>query len=383
MSDRYLLAASILTTGPMAVVPPPTLPPNLFDNLSDLIAATAARTWESSATHQIIPVVETTAPEFSNHFQNSVSVAPNAEAAETDLKEIGFFSPHLKYSTDFLAPSSATVQAVVAGASDLQTSLNPQPTTLSPTSGTQLYYQRFAALQVGKIYTRLSPDSFQPFWAKGIDKNGLPLPKPTHEQWKRLLEREAKAMAKGQGANRLGILVGDSLTQWFPSQRLPNSKFWLNQGISGENSTQILSRLSAFSQSRPDTIYVMAGTNDLRQGVSDRVILNNLRQIVRRLRLNHPKAQIIVQSILPTRLSAISSDRIYYLNQQIAVLTQQEGAGYLNLYNLFADEGGQLRRDLTTDGIHLTSRGYEVWQEALQYVESAIVQNGQELVYGS
>ncbi|HAX86363.1 MAG TPA: acylhydrolase [Cyanobacteria bacterium UBA11370] len=332
MSDPYLLAASLLTTNPIAAPPPPTLPLNLLDNLSALFVSTVARTLQSGVTQQTIPIVETSSPEF--------SVSPNRVQAAT------------------LTTHS-------------QTFAKPQSPVLSPTSGTQLYYQRVAALKAGKIYTRLSSDSFQSSWAK----SSKALTKPTHEQWKYLLAQEAKAMAKGQGTNRLSILVGDSLTLWFPSQGLSNNQFWLNQGISGENSTQILNRLSAFSQTRPNTIYLMAGTNDLRQGVSDRVILDNTRQILRRLRQTHPQAQVIVQSILPMRLGAIPTERIRNLNQQIALIAQQEGAGYLNLHSLFVDDEGQLRRDLTTDGIHLASSGYDVWQQGLQYAEFVIAAN--------
>jgi lysophospholipase L1-like esterase len=82
-----------------------------------------------------------------------------------------------------------------------------------------------------------------------------------------------------------------------------------------------------------------------------------------------------MQSILPTRLAAIPNERIRNLNQQIAVIAQQEKAGYLNLYTLFADGQGEMRQDLTTDGIHLTHRGYEVWQEALHYAEYSIAAN--------
>jgi lysophospholipase L1-like esterase len=237
-----------------------------------------------------------------------------------------------------------------------------------PTSGSQIYLQRIAALKAGKTYTRLPADSFYSDWAKGTKQ-------PTHEQWKHLLAQEARAMAKGQGNNRLSILVGDSLSLWFPSQSLPQGQFWLNQGISGENTQQILERLSAFSQTRPDTIYVMAGTNDLRQGISDRAILDNIQQILRRLRQTHPEARVIVQSILPTRLPAIPNQRIQTLNQHIAAIARQEGCNYLNLYPLFTDARDQLRRDLTTDGIHLTLRGYHVWQGALRYTDSVMVAN--------
>ena len=342
MSDRLLLAASLITVGPIPVPPPPVPLPIAPDNLSVLFASTFAQTLQATDTHKIIPILEVALPEFS-HPQPT--------------------------------PSESPVTAL-PGATQLVQNLQVLPLTQSsvsaPISGTELYYQRFAALKAGKIYTRLPPNSFRSFWAKETGKGELLLQKPSHEQWIRLLEQEAKAIAIGQGSNRLGILVGDSLSLWFPSERLPGGQLWLNQGISGENSGQILNRLSAFSQTRPDTIYVMAGTNDLRQGARDDVILDNIRQIVSRLRQNHPQAQVVVESILPTRLSAISNDRISYLNQQIAAIAKRQGAGYLNLNALFADSQGVMRQELTTDGIHLSRQGYEVWQDALHYAESVM-----------
>lgn len=327
MSDRLLLAASLITVGQASAPPPAILP--IPDNLSALLASTIAQTLQAN-TPQIVPILDQTTPEFS---QSSPESPP-------------LVTPQLLKNWQ---PQSAVV----------------------PTSGTELYYQRVAALKLGKTYTRIAANNFQTVLAK---QSGQLLSKPTHEQWIRLLEQEAKAIAKGQGNNRLGILIGDSLSMWFPASGLPGGQLWLNQGISGENSGQILNRLSALNVTRPDTIYVMAGTNDLRQGVSDQVILENIREIVRQLRQNHPQSQIVMQSILPTRLGATKSDtaRISNLNKQIAAIAQQAGAGYLNLNALFADNQGQMRQNLTTDGIHLSRRGYEVWQDALHYAESVM-----------
>lgn len=350
MSDPYLLAASLISIGPISVPPPPALPFNPLDEFSALLASTAAKILESVTTPQIAPIVETLSAEFS----------PSPSHPDE-----GRTYPVSQPFTPILIPNPAQA------ATPQET--NPQViTTLSPTSGSQLYLQRIAALKVGKLFTRLSADSFQSVWTKGSNAKVSALPKPTHEQWKHLLAQEAKAVVKGQGSNRLSILLGDSLSLWFPSQQLPAAQLWLNQGISGENSGQILRRLSAFSQTRPDTIYVLAGINDLRQGVADEVILNNLRQIVQNLRRDHPQSQIVLQSILPTRWSAVGNDRIRNLNQQIAAIAKQEGAGYLNLHSLFVDGQGQMRPELTTDGIHLANRGYEVWQEALQYADSIL-----------
>ena len=355
MSDPFLLAASLISVGPISAPPPPEVPFNPLDDLSALLASTAAKILETVATPQIIPIVETLSAEFS---------PPQSSPVQWRTQPVSQpFSPVLIPSPIQPASKQETI---------LQTPPKHQSTALFPTSGSQLYLQRIAALKAGKLFTRLRADSFQSVWAKNVGTKAPTLPQPTHEQWKRLLQQEAKAVAKGQGANRLSILLGDSLSLWFPSERFPGTQLWLNQGISGENSGQILRRLSAFAQTRPKTIYVLAGINDLRQGVTDEVILNNLRQIVQRLRQNHPQSQVVVQSILPTRLSAVPNERILNLNQQLATIAQQEGAGYLNLHRLFIDEQGEMRQDLTTDGIHLSHQGYEVWQEALQYAESVL-----------
>jgi lysophospholipase L1-like esterase len=239
---------------------------------------------------------------------------------------------------------------------------NFNPHQVMPKSGVQLYQQRQASLKAGKLYTRLDPSSFQSSW---INASG----QPTHEQWKKLLAQEAKVMAQSKGSNRLNILVGDSLTLWLPSQGLSQDKFWLNQGISGENTGHILNRLSAFSQTKADRIYLMAGINDLRNGKSDFEILSNMRNIMKELRQTHPKADLVVQSILPTRLTNISNNRIQQLNYHIQNIAQEEGAHFLNLSNLFSDEMGQLERDYTSDGLHLSPQGYQAWQNALKQTE--------------
>ena len=159
----------------------------------------------------------------------------------------------------------------------------PPPELPRPKSGSQMLYQRIAALQAGVTYTRIPTDSFVEYWQKADPRE------PTYEQWQSLLIQEAKALAKGQGANSLSIIVGDSLSMWFPTDKLSKDRLWLNQGISGENTTQILRRLKYkdFAQTRPDRIYVMAGINDLRQGVDDQTILAHHRQIIRLLLQDH------------------------------------------------------------------------------------------------
>jgi lysophospholipase L1-like esterase len=198
----------------------------------------------------------------------------------------------------------------------------------------------------------------------------------SYQQWVDILKQEAVVVAQKHPPH-LTILIGDSLTLWFPSELLPKSRYWLNQGISGENTTGLLKRLNLIDRTHPETILVMIGINDLIQGVNDQVILENQRQIILYLQKTHPKAQIVIQSILPhqgqqiswegrNKLLAISNNRIRYLNQQLQHIAATKSVKFLNLYPLFATQQGELRPELSTDGLHLSPQGYLVWSSALK-----------------
>ncbi len=244
---------------------------------------------------------------------------------------------------------------------------HPNP---KPRSGIQLYQQRLAALKSGQIHSRLPPNSFEAAWQNAVGQ-------PTYEQWRKLLSSESRSIAqiahrRDRHQSPIAVMLGDSLSQWFPNDRLPISSTWLNQGISGETTRGILARTPDLTSAQPHTIYLMAGVNDIKRGVSDRDIIQNLSQTIQRLRHRNPQAHIVLQSILPTRSPQIQNDRIARLNQWLSVMAQRQGAYYLDVHRPFAARDGYLRSDLTTDGIHLNERGYAVWQSALNQSEQTL-----------
>jgi len=208
----------------------------------------------------------------------------------------------------------------------------------------------------------------------------------TYQKWVSILEQEAEVTAQKQPPH-LNILLGDSLSLWFPPDLLPTDRSWLNQGISGEVSAGLHRRLNLFDRTQPETIYLMIGINDLIRGVDDASLLWTLRQIIRRLRRVHPQTEVVLQSILPhggeeatwegrDRLLLIPNTRIQQLNQQLAAIAQEEGVKFLDLHPLFTNPQGNLRADLTTDGLHLNRQGYLVWRSALQmYSQLVLVSN--------
>lgn len=198
----------------------------------------------------------------------------------------------------------------------------------------------------------------------------------TYEQWKELLAQEASVAAEQQ-PSRLTILAGDSISLWFPEEFLPSERTWLNQGVSGETSYGLLERLDLFEQTRPETIFVMIGINDLMRGIDELTVLENQRLIVDYLKDVHPQAQIVIQSILPhaaeqatwegrDRLLALPNSEIQEFNRRLKQVATEEGVYFLDLYPLFADESGRLKMDFSTDGLHLNSQGFYLWSVALK-----------------
>ncbi|MEB3210365.1 MAG: GDSL-type esterase/lipase family protein [Leptolyngbyaceae bacterium] len=287
-----------------------------------------------------------------------------AETQETDtlirrtVRPPVFDIPSLP-APDLTPPSLlAEVNAIQPTAAGLEQISVPRTKTLRPSSGRQFYRQRQTALQTGQSYTRITPDQFSESWLPATYE-------PSHEDWVSLLAHEARAMARGQGPNRLTIMVGDSISLWFPTEYMSRHQFWLNQSISGDTATGTLGRLDLFAGTNPDVIHLMIGINDLRRGTSDLQLLETQRRIIRRLRQQHPHAQVIVHSLLPTRMMSLPSDRIRRINQQLGAIAIQEGAHLLDLHRYFVDSNGQLNSALTTDGLHLNASGYALWYQVL------------------
>jgi lysophospholipase L1-like esterase len=205
----------------------------------------------------------------------------------------------------------------------------------------------------------------------------------SYDEWLKVLAKEAKAAATNK-PERLTVLLGDSLSLWFPPELLPANRNWLNQGISGENAPGLLKRLNLLDEVQPQTIFLMVGINDLIKGATDEQILGTYREIIKTLKEKHPKAEIVMQSVLPhggdrltvedrVQVAKVSNERIHQFNQKLRTLSGENEVFFLNLEPLFTDGDGLLRADLSTDGLHLDEPGYLAWRSGLQVFEQLLL----------
>lgn len=277
------------------------------------------------------------------------------QETESDLS-IGEEKPQIKKLSSNKIKSNIESNLTIDDFSTLLPNFSPY---ISPQTEVQLYQQRWTVIKAGQIHTLLPPDSFQSYWVNANQE-------PTNYEWKKLLEYEANAISKKQNSQPLNILLGDFLSLWFPLEMLSPDQLWLNQSMEKDTTEEVLSRLSLFKNTEPHIIYLMVGINDLLYSNNDLLIPTNISQIIHQIRQSYNSVKIIVQSILPTNNSYILPARIRQVNHYIQKVTQEKGVQYLNIYDMFRDQDGQIKSELTTDGLHLSYKGYGLWQQILK-----------------
>tara|TARA_A100001011_G_scaffold46481_1_gene43876 strand:+ start:215 stop:943 length:729 start_codon:yes stop_codon:yes gene_type:complete len=172
--------------------------------------------------------------------------------------------------------------------------------------------------------------------------------------------------------NRDIIFLGNSITaegkDW--SSRLDNSII-RNRGIGGDTTDGVIARLGEIIDSNPTAVFLLIGINDLYNNTIEKpsvsYIANNIIDIAKKIKSSSSNTKVYIQTLLP--ISKKKSYNYYDLYNQsikrinkIIIENQQKGLySVIDLHSLFVDNKGQLRSDLTYDGLHLNEQGYLVW----------------------
>lgn len=173
------------------------------------------------------------------------------------------------------------------------------------------------------------------------------------------------------------VFLGDSITEGFLELRKHGV---INLGVSGNRTIEVIERLSSVKETNPEKLFLMIGTNDVMTNHAlwftdfPISIETTYRFIVRYLVENLQTKAIYLLSILPIRSVnvipqedevAINKD-IDRLNQFIERLAKEYNINYIDLNAGFKDESGRLKREWTTDGIHLSQQGYAAFYDKIK-----------------
>jgi len=159
------------------------------------------------------------------------------------------------------------------------------------------------------------------------------------------------------------VFLGDSLTSQARWGELFPGVAARNRGISGDTTADVRARLREITSAAPAQIFLMIGTNDLGLGLSEEVVLQNIDAILEEIRIESPRTEVFVQTLLPR--SRGYAARIRSVNEGLIALADRRGLRWIDVGGAMSSAEGALRADLTGDELHLLGPGYEIWKTTL------------------
>jgi lysophospholipase L1-like esterase len=184
--------------------------------------------------------------------------------------------------------------------------------------------------------------------------------------------RAANAAVKppAPGEGRV-VFLGDSITDGWRLDEYFAGKPYINRGISGQTTSQMLVR---FRQDvidlQPKVVVILAGTNDIAGNtgaISNEDIEGNFASLADLARAHG--IRVAFASILPVSnytprsqefFASRPAARILALNRWLREYCDAQHLVYLDYFSAVVDDTGMLRRDLAEDGLHPNRKGYEL-----------------------
>jgi acyl-CoA thioesterase I len=186
----------------------------------------------------------------------------------------------------------------------------------------------------------------------------------------RYREADAALTPPAAGENRV-VFIGDSITDYWKLADYFPGKPYINRGIDGQTTSQMLVR---FRQDvidlHPKVLVVLAGTNDI-AGVTGRIrnedIKANYASMAELARLHG--IRVVFASLLPVNdytpdakesFALRPRERILALNAWLKDYCAKNGLVYLDYFSAMVDDKGMLKRDLSDEGLHPNATGYKM-----------------------
>ena len=185
------------------------------------------------------------------------------------------------------------------------------------------------------------------------------------------------------------LFMGDSITDWWRNPGGTNGfphgvngaytgkpvfdKYFgswkvANFGIAGDTTQGVLWRLQNGEGQgyQPKVIMLMIGTNNTRRNSAPQ-IAEGVTAVVQELRKDFPDAKILLLGIFPRsgRTSPLRAE-ITAINEIISKLNDSQHIFYLDIGSKFLNADGSIPKDIMSDGLHPTTKGYEIWAEAVK-----------------
>jgi lysophospholipase L1-like esterase len=176
----------------------------------------------------------------------------------------------------------------------------------------------------------------------------------------------AKLAAPKPHENRV-VFMGDSITDGWALATFFPGKPYVNRGISGQTTPQMLIRFRPDVVAlKPRVVVILAGINDIAGNTgptTPEAIEDNLMSMVDIAQANG--IAVVLASITPAydfpwRKGLEPVGKIRALNTWLKTYAARHGAVYLDYYTSLVDDKGGFKAEWSGDGVHPNAEGYAV-----------------------
>ena len=222
--------------------------------------------------------------------------------------------------------------------------------------------------------------------ADDAPKNYAVNPVPRDANW---MKRHESFNEKSKKGDVDLVFLGDSITQgWEGRGKEAWAKAWAplkaaNFGIGGDRTEHVIWRLQHgnFDGIKPKTIVLMIGTNNTGHKGRPQKELNGaiydctaeqtaegVKTIIGILRAKMPDTKILLLGIFPRGANAEDAYRKQNEATNALIAKFDDGAKvfYMDIGKTFLQPDGTLSKEIMPDLLHLSSKGYDMWVQAIE-----------------
>ncbi|MCT4413730.1 GDSL-type esterase/lipase family protein [Leuconostoc pseudomesenteroides] len=182
------------------------------------------------------------------------------------------------------------------------------------------------------------------------------------------------------------VIAGSSTVEIFPIEQLQtnvNLKHIIyNRGVRATTTSDLLEHIDTLIfDLAPSTLFLQIGANDLGFGYSEESMLENYATIIAKVHEKLPDTQIYIMAFYPIKTvdefvdprrdhedhhnhPKIAQHRTNEMttlaNEHLESLSKKLNVNFINLNAGLTDENGNLKKELTFDGLHPLPAGYEI-----------------------
>ena len=189
-------------------------------------------------------------------------------------------------------------------------------------------------------------------------------------QLARYRDADAQLGPPKPGENRV-VFFGDSITDIWKIEEYFPAKPYVNRGIGGQTTPQMLVR---FRQDvinlQPKVVVILAGTNDIAGNTGpmrNEDIQANFASFAELANVHG--IRVVYSSVLPVHnyterakdfFAQRPQARILALNDWLKDYCAKNNLVYLDYFSALVDDKGMLKKDLADDGLHPNAAGYKI-----------------------